>query len=225
MPLFFPPLAGGEIWRAPLDFARERKRRASHVVEPPLSLEADVDMHPSRARCLWPTDQVEVLQRSAEHLRDLPQLIPLHARHRIEIDPQLVGMVEIVRTHGMGMQLEAREIRHPEERGRIARHDFLGEPAGRKFQRDHVDPVGTRPRCALLVEEFAAHPVGISDEYVRSSAGRAKCAVSYDEVVACKVQLCVTRLWKQDLARIGNGYLTAAGRQNFSLILVGTYQL
>ena len=63
------------------------------------------------------------------------------------------------------MQLEAREIRHPEERGRIARHDFLGESAGRKFQRDHVDPVGTRPRRALLIEEFAAHPVGISDEY------------------------------------------------------------
>ena len=64
-----------------------------------------------------------------DDLGDAPHLRPLHARHRVEIDAQLVGVIEIVGTHRMRVQLEAGEVRHPEERGRIAWHHFLGAAA------------------------------------------------------------------------------------------------
>jgi hypothetical protein len=35
-------------------------------------------------------------------------------------------MIEIVGAHRMRMQLEAREVRHPQRARRVARHDFLG---------------------------------------------------------------------------------------------------
>ena len=65
-------------------------------------------------------------------LRDLANLVPLDARHRIEIDAQFVGMIEIVGAHRMRVQLETGEIRHPRERGCVARHDFFRRSARRK---------------------------------------------------------------------------------------------
>ena len=65
-------------------------------------------------------------QRGPHDLRDLTHLVPRHARHGIEIDAQLVGMIEIVGAHGMRMQLQAGEVGHPDERGRVSRHHLLG---------------------------------------------------------------------------------------------------
>ena len=45
--------------------------------------------------------------------RDGHDLRPLHAGHGIEIDAQLVRMVEVLRAHGMRVELEAAEVRHP----------------------------------------------------------------------------------------------------------------
>ena len=50
-------------------------------------------------------------------------------RHRIEIDAQLVGMIEIVVSNRVWMQLEAGEVGHPGQRRRIARHDFFCRPS------------------------------------------------------------------------------------------------
>ena len=139
MPLFLPPLARRQAGRAPLDLARERERRPAHLVERPAPLDAHVDVHAARARGLRPADEAEVVQRRVHDARDLAHLRPRDAGHRIEIDAQLVGMIEIVGAHRVRMQLEAREVRHPRERRRVARHDLLRGAAGRKVQR-------TRPR-------------------------------------------------------------------------------
>ena len=48
VPLFLPPLAGRQFRRAAFDFARERQRRASHLVEGPLLLDAHVHVHATR---------------------------------------------------------------------------------------------------------------------------------------------------------------------------------
>ena len=135
MPLFLPPLARGQLRRAPLDLAGQRERRAAHLVERPAPLDAHVDVHAARARRLRPADQPEVVQRRAHHAARPRGSGPSHARHGIEIDAQLVGMVEIVRAHRVWVQLEAGEIGHPHQRGCIARHHFLGGPARRKAQR------------------------------------------------------------------------------------------
>ena len=47
------------------------------------------------------------------------------ARDWIEVDPQLVGMLQILGTYGVRMQLEAREVGEPGECRGIAWHDLL----------------------------------------------------------------------------------------------------
>ena len=74
-------------------------------------------------------DWIEVVERRANDGRHVADLMPRHAWHRIEIDAKLVRMIEIVSAHRMRMQLEAREIRHPQKRGRVPRHDFFGGPS------------------------------------------------------------------------------------------------
>jgi len=52
---------------------------------------------------------------------DGAHLSPQNPGDRIEIDAQFVGAVEILGADRMRMELEAREVRHPNERRRIAR--------------------------------------------------------------------------------------------------------
>jgi hypothetical protein len=52
-----------------------------------------------------------------------------YAWDRVEIDAQLIGMIEIFRANRMRVKLEAREVRHPDQRGRVARNDFFGDPS------------------------------------------------------------------------------------------------
>ena len=103
--------------------------------------------------------------------RDLADLRPLDAGHRIEIDAQLVGMIEIVGAHRMRMQLEAGEVGHPRERRRIARHDFL-RACGRRESAASTTSIhgGRDSRRALLEEELAADAV--RDSAPARSAGR-----------------------------------------------------
>ena len=138
----------------------------------------------------------------------------VHARHRIEIDAQLVGMIEIVGAHRMRVQLEAGEVRHPGERRGVARHDLFRAAARGKAQRHDLDP--RRPRCrrALLIEELAVDAVGIAHEHVGPAAGAAQRAVGHREVVAREVELRVARLRKQHLARIRDRDLAAVDQDD-----------
>ena len=124
---------------------------------------------------------------------DCPDLSPADARHRIEIDAQLVGMIEIVGAHRVRMQFEAGEIRHPRERRRVARHDFLGGAARRKLQRDDVDPRRPRRRRALLVEELAARCRSDSARARWAAARAPQRTVGDREVVADEIELGVRR--------------------------------
>jgi hypothetical protein len=95
---------------------------------------AHVDVNATRPGGFRPADQSQVVERGVHHLRDILHLPPLDAGHRIQIDAQLVGVIEIFRAHWMRMELDAREVGHPRERGRIAWHHFVGGAARRKFE-------------------------------------------------------------------------------------------
>ena len=98
-------------------------------------------------------------------------------RHRIEVDAQLVRMVEILRADRMRMQLEAREVRHPREVGRVPRNDLVGGAARRKADRDDLDPRRARLRRALLEEELPVDAVRKAHEHVGPAARAAQRAV------------------------------------------------
>ena len=120
---------------------------------------------------------------------DLADLRPLHARHRIEIDAQLVGMVEVVGANRMRVQLETRQVGHPHEGGRLPGHDLFGRPAGRETSARRHRAIGSRLRRPLLEEEFAVDAVGIADQDVGPAAGALQGPLGDGDVVAGKVEL------------------------------------
>ena len=139
--LFLPPLARGQ------SRARAARPRAPAPAPPgaPRRTSSAARCARRRACRASPTSSASRRGRSRRAWRcttprDLADLAPRDARHRIEIDAQLVGMIEIVGAHRMRVQLEAGEVGHPRERRGIARHDFLRGAAGRKAQRDDLDP-------------------------------------------------------------------------------------
>jgi hypothetical protein len=126
-------------------------------------------------------------------------------------------MIEIVGAHRVRVQLEAREVGHPEQCGGVARHNFLRRPSGRKPERDDLDPRQARLRRALLKEKLAAGAVRIPHEDIGPSAGAAQRAVGDSEVVARQVELGVSGLRKENLSGIRDRDLATGSRQQCSL--------
>jgi len=106
LPLLLPPVAGGQGGRAPLHLAGQGQRRPADLIEDPAAMDAHDDVDAARTRGLGPAHEAEVGQDLVDDARDLADLRPLHAGHGIEVDTQLVGMVEVVRTHGVRVELE-----------------------------------------------------------------------------------------------------------------------
>ena len=167
--LLLPPLAGRERRaRAARPRARARARRAGPR-RTSTRLDAHVDVDAARSRRLRPADEPEVGERGLHDARDLAQLVPGDAGHRIEIDAQLVGVIEILGAHRVRVQLEAGEVGHPRQRGRVARHDLLRGAAGRK---------AAAPRPRPTAAATAARASGRrTRRRCRSGSGRARSAV------------------------------------------------
>ena len=133
--------------------------------------------------------------------RDLADLRPLDARHRIEIDAQLVGMIEIVGAHRMRVQLEAGEVGHPD--------------AARRRRAARLLPrCGPTESCSATtsIQSAAATPARASDRRTRrrcrSDSGRARWAVRRRRAArrrrprgsSARIESSVSGLRKQDLA-------------------------
>ena len=212
-------MQGTRFRHAALDFAGQRQRRPAHLVEAPAPLDAHVDVHAARAGGLGPAGEADLGEHGAHDLRDRTHLRPPDARHRVEVDAQLVGMVEVIGAHRVRMQLQAREVGHPCQRGGIARHHLLGGASRRKLQRHYVDP--RRPRCRrpLLVEELLADSVGVALEDVGPMARAAQRALGNSQVITGQVELGVPGLREQDLGRVGDRDLVIADPQQLSFRL------
>src|SRR4029077_16884018 len=100
----------GELWGAPLDVAGQGEGRSAHLGERPAALDPDVDVDAPRSGGLGPADEAEGLERLVRDQRHLADLLPRDARHRVEVDPQLVGMVEVVGPDRMGIEVDTAEV-------------------------------------------------------------------------------------------------------------------
>ena len=136
MALLLPPLARRQLGRAPFDLPRNRERRAPHLVESPARLEAHVDVDAARARRLRPAAQSVLVEHVSHDERDVAHVFPGRARAGVEVDAQLVGMIEVVGTHGVRVQVDAAEVDDPEELRGVA-YDDLDAP---------FDPTGSAAR-------------------------------------------------------------------------------
>jgi len=110
-------------------------------------------------------------------------------------------MLEIFRTHGMRMELEAAQVREPSKCSGIARHDLFGRTPGGELELGHFDPLWPRSRGTLLIEELAFDSVRIPNEHVRSSARTLERARRNGEVVAHEIELRVLSFREEHLVR------------------------
>jgi hypothetical protein len=140
------------------------------------------------------------------HLDDLP---PLHAGHRVEVDAQLVRAVEVVGEHRVRVEVDATEVDHPGQRGRVADHDLLGGTAGGVLELGHLDPVGPLGRSPLLPDRLFVEPLHEPLEHHRPPPHPAQRALGHSEVVVDQVELGVTAGREHHLVGVGDRHLAA----------------
>ena len=99
-------------------------------------MDANVHMHSPRAACLRPPAQAKLLEQRLRFGSHATYIIPLNSRSWIQIDPELVGMVQIARGDGMRVQLDAAEIDDPGQAGGVIDDEFVGGAAGGERERD-----------------------------------------------------------------------------------------
>ena len=125
-----------------------------------------------------------------------------HARDRVEVDPQLVGMVEVLGADRVRVEVDAAEVGDPGQAGRVVDDDLVGGPAGREGQGRRPDELGHVLRRPLLEERLPGGAVDEPLERHRPPAGAAQRPVGDRQVVLDEVELGVAGLREVDLARV-----------------------
>src|SRR5262249_52294326 len=153
----------------------------------PARFKPHINVHAARTGGLGPADETEVFEHRARHQGDLQHLSPRDSGHRIEVNTQLVGMLEIPGPYRVRVQLEAAEVREPGQRRRIVRHALLRRASRRKVQLDHVNPGWAGPGRALLVEVLAVDTLRVANQHVGTAASPAERALCDSDVVTDEI--------------------------------------
>ena len=119
MALLLPPRGRRELGDAALDLACEGERRLPHLGERPLGTDPRVHVDPLLAARLREADQAVLGEHVLRDDRDPPDVIERNLGHRVEVHPELVGMVDVVGADRPRVDLQAAERRGP----RQVRHD------------------------------------------------------------------------------------------------------
>jgi hypothetical protein len=200
--LLLPPLARRER-RAPLDLAGQGQRGAAHLGERPRGLDPDVDVHALRPARLRVAAQLMLLQHVAHDHRDLAHISPTDSRRGVEVDPQLIGMVEVISARRPRVEVDDAEVVGPGEVGGVVGAQLLGGAAGWEGDRRGLEPLGDLLRNALLPDRLlldaideALHDRGPLAQVHQHGVGRV-------QVVVHEVVLREPRLREVELPRIG----------------------
>ena len=208
--LLLPPLRRRPSGHARLDVARQRQSRAADLGIRPATLDAHVDVDPAGARRLRPPDEPHSFERLLAGHRDVADLRPFDARYRVEVDPQLVGMVEVVRADRVRVEVDAAEIDDPGQSGGLVDDDLVCRPTRRKRQLGSPDPVGRVLGRPLLEERLLGDPVHEPLERHRPAANAGQRAFGDGKVVVDDVELRVAGVREVDLLRVRDRDLVAA---------------
>ena len=214
VPLFLPPLGRGQLGCPPLDLPRHRDGGAAHLAELPARLDPGVDVDAARPGGLRPAGQPEIRQHIPGHQGHVPDLRPFDARHRVQVDPELVRVVQVVGAHRMRVQVDAAEVDHPRQRGLVGDHHLVRGAAGGEPELDGTDPVRPLLRRPLLEERLALGAVDEPLQRHRPPAHAAERPRRHGQVVAHHVQLGDPGPREEHLARIADRDLAARQLQH-----------
>ena len=163
--------------------------------------EPDVLGQPTRPTASSASRQTSATSRICGHA---------HARDRVQVDPQLVGVVQVVGADRVRVQVDAAEVDDPGKRRGLVDDDLVGRPTGRERQLGRADPVGRVVRGALLEERLLGDAVDEALERHRPAADAGQRAIGDREVVVDEVELRVPRIGEVDLLRVRDRDLAAA---------------
>ena len=154
--LLLPPLRGHLSGQAPLQFAPERDRRVADVGERPPRLDAHVDVHAAAAGGLGEAGVAELVEQRVCLGRDAHRVVEVGPRLRVEVDPQLVGVIDILAAHGPGMEGDGAHLRGPADDRQLGRTHLVGVTARRELDPRRLHIVRCPLGDALLKERVTA---------------------------------------------------------------------
>jgi hypothetical protein len=149
-------------------------------------------------------------ERLAHPERDRPHLGEPDLGTGVEVDPQLVGMVEVVPPHRPWVPVDHPEVRAPDEVRRVVGHELARVAARRERDRGGLQPLRRAVRDALLEERLARDPVDPALHHGRPLAQVAHDRLLALEVVVDEVELRQPALREEHLARAADAHLLVA---------------
>jgi hypothetical protein len=153
-----------------------------------------------------------------EHVTDdhghAPHVVPAGTRAGVEVDPELVGVLEVVGPHRMRVQVDAPEVDDPEKLCRVAYDDLSRRPAGWKAQLHRLDPLGMLFGGPFLKERLTLSAAHVALEHHRPRRDPPQRPLGHRHVVLGQVQLRVAGLWKEHLVRVGDRHFAPSDFQN-----------
>ena len=100
----------------------------------------------------------------AQHLvgqqRDTAHAVPRRVGHRVDVDAQLVGMIEVRAPDRVRVPVDVAERDRPQQVRGVDRHELLRLAAGRELQHRRLEPLGALLRHALLIDRLRLDPAG-----------------------------------------------------------------
>jgi len=110
--------------------------------------------------------------------------------HRVEIDPPLVGPVDVGAPDIPGMELHGRHLHRPDHRRELGDAQLVGSAVpAREVQPHGLQPRRRPVRDPLLVDLLTGQPLGEPVQHARPFAQRPDDAVTDREVVGRQVEL------------------------------------
>ena len=162
-------------------------------------------------------DQPDRLERLARDERHLADLRPLHARDRVEVDPQLVGMIEVLGADRVRVEVDAAEVVDPGKARCVVDDDLVRCPPRREGQGRRPDELRDVLGCSLLEERLAGCAIHEPLEGHRPPARSAQRSLGDCLVVLDEVELGVARLREVHLARVRDRHLAPVDGEDLLL--------
>ena len=187
--LFLPPGGGHKLGQPPLDLTRERERAAAHHREFPARLDPAGDVDAAIAGGLRPADPAHLREHLAHERRDDLRVGEVRARLRVDVDPQLVGTVDVRSARRPRMEVDDGEIRRPRHLRELRDAELVRVPAGGEGDARDLDPVRPLLGHPLLVDHLALDAVRKAAELRRPLAQRPHDPLADREVVADEIEL------------------------------------
>src|SRR6185437_7812483 len=119
---------------------------------------------------------------------------PGHPGHRVQVDAQFVGMLEVVGDHRVRVEVDAAQVDRPGQAGRVMDDRLFRRSAARISKFGDVDPVGPLFRRALLEHGLLIDALDEAFQDHRPTGDSAQRAVGDRQVVVDQVELGVAGL-------------------------------